>query len=51
MSVENLATVFGPSLLHGGNGNNQRGSRLTVDFMSQRAVVEFFIRNYRQMSF
>ena len=48
MSVENLATVFGPSMLHTGSGDVvQQEQMMSVDFMSQRSILEFFINHFK----
>lgn len=48
MSLHNLATVFGPTMLHAGSDRDKKGSKDmlttgTVDVMAQAGILHFFI--------
>ena len=47
MSLHNLATVFGPTMLHAGPGGNKEPASLlaasTVDVIAQSEILHFFL--------
>lgn len=47
MSLHNMATVFGPTMLHAGQERDKRGGDLlatsTVDVMAQSGILHFFL--------
>ena len=49
MNEENLAVVFGPSLLHPGKISMEelQTSFGAVDIFSQKTIIQYFISNYK----
>ena len=48
MSLHNLATVFGPTMLHAGSERDKKGAELlttsTVDVMAQSGILHYFLQ-------